>query len=54
MDNLSVTEIKVSERAARQIGAILRKEPPGSMLRVSVEGGGCSGFQARRSITSTT
>src|SRR5438445_12378659 len=43
MDN--VTEVKVTERAARQIGAILRKEPPGSMLRVSVEGGGCSGFQ---------
>jgi len=45
MDNVAVTEIKVTERAARQIGAILRREPPGSMLRVSVEGGGCSGFQ---------
>jgi iron-sulfur cluster assembly accessory protein len=45
MDNAAVTEIKVTERAARQIGAILRREPPGTMLRVSVEGGGCSGFQ---------
>jgi iron-sulfur cluster assembly accessory protein len=45
MDNAAVTEIKVTERAARRIGAILRREPPGTMLRVSVEGGGCSGFQ---------
>ena len=40
MDNVTVTE-----RAARQITEILRREPPGTMLRVSVEGGGCSGFQ---------
>jgi iron-sulfur cluster assembly accessory protein len=37
--------ITVSERAARRIGEILRGEPAGTMLRVSVEGGGCSGFQ---------
>jgi iron-sulfur cluster assembly accessory protein len=37
--------ITVTERAARRIGEILRREPPGTMLRVSVEGGGCSGFQ---------
>src|SRR5215467_12194605 len=37
--------ITVSERAARRIGEILRKEAPGTMLRLSVEGGGCSGFQ---------
>ena len=35
----------VTERAARKIGEILQKEPDGTMLRVSVEGGGCSGFQ---------
>jgi iron-sulfur cluster assembly accessory protein len=40
MDNVTVTE-----RAARQIGEILSNEPQGTMLRVSVEGGGCSGFQ---------
>jgi len=39
------TAVTVSERAARRIGEILQKEPPGAMLRVSVEGGGCSGFQ---------
>ncbi|HYV69086.1 MAG TPA: iron-sulfur cluster insertion protein ErpA [Pseudolabrys sp.] len=37
--------ITVSERAARRIGEILKGEPSGTMLRVSVEGGGCSGFQ---------
>ena len=45
MNDTATTEIKVTERAARQIGTILRREPPGTMLRVSVEGGGCSGFQ---------
>ena len=40
MDNITVTD-----RAARRIGEILGREPPGTMLRVSVEGGGCSGFQ---------
>ena len=38
-------KITVSERAARRIGEILKSEPAGTMLRVSVEGGGCSGFQ---------
>jgi iron-sulfur cluster assembly accessory protein len=37
--------ITVSERAAKRIGEILKGEPAGTMLRVSVEGGGCSGFQ---------
>ena len=40
-----MTDVTVSERAARRIGEILQAEPPGTMLRVSVEGGGCSGFQ---------
>ena len=37
--------ITVSDRAARRIGEILKGEPAGTMLRISVEGGGCSGFQ---------
>ena len=37
--------ITVSDRAAKRIGEILKGEPAGTMLRVSVEGGGCSGFQ---------
>jgi len=39
------TQVTMTERAARRIGEILKAEPAGSMLRVSVEGGGCSGFQ---------
>jgi len=35
----------VTERAARRINAILKKEAAGAMLRVAVNGGGCSGFQ---------
>ena len=45
-----MSDITVTERAARRIGEILRREPPGRMLRVSVEGGGCSGFQYRFDI----
>jgi len=37
--------VTVSEKAARRIAEILKTEPAGTMLRVSVEGGGCSGFQ---------
>ena len=39
------TGVTVTERAAHRIGEILRAEPMGTMLRVSVAGGGCSGFQ---------
>ena len=38
-------DVTVTERAAHRIGEILRQEPAGTMLRVSVAGGGCSGFQ---------
>ena len=37
--------VTISERAARRIGEILKVEGGGAMLRISVEGGGCSGFQ---------
>ncbi len=39
------TNVTLTARAAQRIGEILRQEPAGTMLRVSVEGGGCSGFQ---------
>jgi iron-sulfur cluster assembly accessory protein len=45
MDVSTNASVTVSERAARRIGEILKGEPAGTMLRVSVEGGGCSGFQ---------
>ena len=43
-------DITLTERAARRISEILGREPAGSMLRVSVEGGGCSGFQYKFDI----
>lgn len=39
--------ISVTDRAARRIGEIVTNEPEGTMLRVAVDGGGCSGFQYR-------
>ena len=47
---MSMENVTVTERAARRIGEILKKEPQGTMLRVSVEGGGCSGFQYKFDI----
>jgi iron-sulfur cluster assembly accessory protein len=41
----AMANVTVTERAAKRIGEILRQEPAGTMLRVSVAGGGCSGFQ---------
>jgi iron-sulfur cluster assembly accessory protein len=42
--------VTVTERAARRILEIAAGEP--TMLRVSVEGGGCSGFQYRFDLAS--
>lgn len=47
MDTQSFT---VTERAARRIAQILAAETKPSVLRVSVEGGGCSGFQYKFDI----
>ncbi len=37
--------VTMTDRAARRIGRILSKEPAGTVLRIAVAGGGCSGFQ---------
>jgi iron-sulfur cluster assembly accessory protein len=44
------TSVTLSDTAAKRIGEILKTEPDGAMLRVSVEGGGCSGFQYKFDI----
>ena len=38
-------EIVATEAAKKRVTEILRGEPEGSWLRISVNGGGCSGFQ---------
>ncbi|KRE13173.1 heme biosynthesis protein HemY [Bosea sp. Root483D1] len=37
--------ISLTGKAASRIVAVMANEAPGAMLRVSVAGGGCSGFQ---------
>ena len=37
--------LTISESGARQIAKLVAGEAPGTMLRVTVSGGGCSGFQ---------
>ncbi|MBB5754146.1 HesB/IscA family protein [Prosthecomicrobium pneumaticum] len=44
-DIATLPPVTLSERAARRVARILSKEPAGAALRVSVAGGGCSGFQ---------
>ena len=43
--SLASNDVSLTDRAARRIGRILAKEPQGTVLRISVAGGGCSGFQ---------
>jgi iron-sulfur cluster assembly accessory protein len=45
MAETATTSVVLTDRAARRIEEIVANEPQGTMLRVSVEGGGCSGFQ---------
>lgn len=47
----SLHPVGVTASAARRIAEILSGEPADAMLRVSVEGGGCSGFQYKFDIT---
>jgi iron-sulfur cluster assembly accessory protein len=44
---MSEASITLSERAVRRITELLATETAPALFRVSVEGGGCSGFQYR-------
>ncbi|MBS3647486.1 iron-sulfur cluster insertion protein ErpA [Pseudaminobacter sp. 19-2017] len=43
-DAKSAIKVEMTDAAAKRIAAILAREPSKAALRVSVEGGGCSGF----------
>ncbi|MCP1335986.1 iron-sulfur cluster insertion protein ErpA [Futiania mangrovi] len=45
MSDVLDAPIRVSDSAAARIAEILKEEPAGTMLRLAVNGGGCSGFQ---------
>ena len=50
----ALAPVTLSSTAAARVNRVLSKEPPGSMLRVAVDGGGCSGFQYSFKITDAT
>jgi len=45
MTDAQTGEIVATAAAKARVAEILRAEPAGSWLRISVNGGGCSGFQ---------
>ncbi|MGF1650528.1 MAG: HesB/IscA family protein [Hyphomicrobiaceae bacterium] len=46
--------VSLSENAARRISEIVATEPEPKMLRLSVEGGGCTGFQYKFDLVDAT
>ena len=40
-----IKEIKFTDKALKQINALLSKKDKGSFFRIAIKGGGCSGFQ---------
>ena len=51
---LAPNHVVLTERAARRINRIVAKEEPGTVLRISVAGGGCSGFQYEYNLVQET
>ena len=45
MNAIASNPVVLTDRAAARIGRILAKQGPGTVLRIAVAGGGCSGFQ---------
>ncbi|MEL6566795.1 MAG: iron-sulfur cluster insertion protein ErpA [Pseudomonadota bacterium] len=48
-----MANVTLTESAAERIKAILAKQPDAKLLRVSVDGGGCSGFSYKFDLTDT-
>jgi iron-sulfur cluster assembly accessory protein len=53
MTEIMESPVDVTDRAAKRIAQVLSKEPAGAMMRVAVNGGGCSGFQYAFDIEAT-
>ena len=54
MNALASNPIVLTDRAAKRIGRILEKQGPGTVLRIVVAGGGCSGFQYEYNLVKET
>lgn len=50
---MTPSQVTVSVAAAARINEIVASEPLNRLLRVSVEGGGCSGFQYKFDLVAT-
>lgn len=49
----SIKGVEISDSAAKRITKILGGEPDKIALRITVEGGGCSGFSYKMDLTDT-
>ncbi|WP_127523588.1 iron-sulfur cluster insertion protein ErpA [Mesorhizobium sp. Z1-4] len=47
----AMNSVEISDAAAKRILSVLAKQPDKTALRVSVEGGGCSGFSYKIDLT---
>jgi iron-sulfur cluster assembly accessory protein len=47
-------QVALTDRAAKRVARIISKEPEGTVLRISVAGGGCSGFQYEYNLVQET
>jgi iron-sulfur cluster assembly accessory protein len=54
MQDIAEQTLTVTERAARRILEITSGDPSKPILRVAVEGGGCSGFQYKFDLVGET
>ena len=52
--SLASNGIVLTDRAANKVGRILAKQPAGTVLRIAVSGGGCSGFQYEYNLVQET
>jgi iron-sulfur cluster assembly accessory protein len=51
---MTENSVELTERAAKRVAKIVSSEPDGTILRISVEGGGCSGFQYKFDLVQET